>query len=64
VAPLLEVIEMTKPLVIDEKPQGRGVTIYLPGDVMDALDDLCVQSNARRSQVVAQLVRNHAGKKR
>lgn len=55
---------MPKPLVIDEKPQGKGVTIYLPGDVMDALDAMCEESGARRSQVVAQLVRNHAGKKR
>jgi hypothetical protein len=64
VANLFEENVMPKPLVIDEKPQGRGVTVYLPGDVMDILDDMCAQSGARRSQVVAQLVRNHAGKKR
>jgi len=55
---------MSKPLVIDEKPQGRGVTIYLPGDVMDALDDICAQCSGKRSQVIAQLIRNHAGKRR
>ena len=50
---------MAKPVVISEKPQGKGVTIYLPGEVMDMLDFLCELSEAKRSQLIAQLIRNH-----
>ena len=50
---------MSKPLVINTKPQGQGITIYLPGEVLNSLDFLCGLSDAKRSQVIAQLIRNY-----